>query len=69
MEELNWVISDSSISDVPYDNISVDKEVNMQLLLDEIIKYRRNNVAVHKSDAFVETSTGNRRRKMTTKGW
>ena len=24
---------------------------------------------VHKSDAFVETSTVNRRRKMTTKGW
>ena len=41
----------------------------MQLLLDEITNYRINNDAVHKSDAFIETSTGNRRRKMTTKGW
>ena len=47
----------------------VDEEGHRQLLLDEIIYYRRNNDAVHKNNAFIETSTGNRRRKMTTKGW
>ena len=47
----------------------VDEEFHRQILLEEIIKYRRNNDGVHKSDAFVETSTGNRRQKMTTKGW
>ena len=39
------------------------------MLLDDIIDYRRNNDTVHKSDALIETSTGNRRRKMTKKGW
>ena len=47
----------------------VDEEVNRQLLLDVIIKYRRKNDAVHKSDSSIEISTGNRRRKMSTKGW
>ena len=47
----------------------VDEEVHRQLLLDDIIKYRRNNDAVHKIDAFIKTSTGNRQRKLTTKGW
>ena len=47
----------------------VDEEGHRQLLLDDIIDYRRNNDAVHKSDEFIETRTGNRRRKMNTKGW
>ena len=47
----------------------VDEEGQRQILLDKIIDYRRNNDAVHKIDAFIKTSTGNRRRKMTTKGW
>ena len=47
----------------------VYEEVHRQLLLDNIINYRINNYAVHKSDAFIEISTGNMRRKMTEKGW
>ena len=43
------------------------EEGHRQLLLDEIINYRRNNDAVHKSDAFVDTSTGNMRQNMITK--
>ena len=49
--------------------VQVDEEGHRQLLLDEIIDYRRNNDAVHKSDSFIETNTGNRQRKMTKKGW
>ena len=40
----------------------------MELLLEEIIDYSINNDSFHKSDAFIETSTGNRRQNMTTKG-
>ena len=47
----------------------VDEEGHRQLLLDENVDIRRNNDAVYNSDAFIETSNGNRRRKMTTKGW
>ena len=47
----------------------VDEEGHRHLLLDKIIEYRINNDAVHKSDAFIKTSTGDRRRNMTTKGW
>ena len=39
----------------------VDEEGHSQILLDEIIDNRINNDAVHKSDEFIETSTGNRR--------
>ena len=48
--------------------VQVDEEGHSQILLDNIIDYRRNNDAVHKSDAFIKTSTGNRWWKMTTKG-
>ena len=41
----------------------------MKLLLDKIIEYRRNNDVVHKNDAFIKTSTGNRQLNMTTIGW
>ena len=47
----------------------VGEEGHRQHLLDEIIDYRRNNYAVHKSDAFIENRTGSRRQKKTTKGW
>ena len=46
----------------------VDEERHRHILHDEIIDYRRNNYEVHRSDAFIETNTGNRRQKMTTKG-
>ena len=46
-----------------------DEEGHRYNLLDKIINYRRNNDAIHKSDAFIETSTVNRRRNLTTKGW
>ena len=49
--------------------VQVDKEGHSKLSLENIINYRRNNDAVHRSDLFIETSTGNRRQKMTTKGW
>ena len=38
----------------------VDEKGHRKLLLDNIIHYRRNNEVVHKSDAFIEPSTGNR---------
>ena len=47
----------------------VDEEGHRQLLLYEIIYYRRNGNAVHKDDAFFDTHTGIRRLNMTTKGW
>ena len=58
-------------SNIIVDNLHerVDEEGHRKLLLDEIINYRRNNDTFHKSDTFIKTSTGNRRRKITTKGW
>ena len=47
----------------------VDEEGHRQLLLDEIIDYRRNYDSVHNSDALIDTCTGNRQLKMTKKGW
>ena len=38
----------------------IDEERHRQILFDNIINYRRNNDAVHKSDVFIETSNVNR---------
>ena len=47
----------------------VDEEGHRQLLLDDIIDYRKNGNAVHKYDAFIDTCSVIRRKNMTTKGW
>ena len=47
----------------------VDEEGQRQMLLEEIIDHRTNTSAIKKEDGFVETAHGNRRNKMTTRGW
>ena len=47
----------------------VDEEGHRQMMLDEIIDYRKLPSAMHNDDAFTTTSNGMRRRKMTTRGW
>ena len=48
---------------------SVDDEGNMFVLLDEIIDHRSTDKALTEAEAWVETKSGSRRRKPTTKGW
>ena len=47
----------------------MDEEGHRQLILDRIIDYQSNGDGVHKDEAFVDTHTGIRQIKITTKGW
>jgi hypothetical protein len=47
----------------------VDDEGNRHVLFDEIVDHRTDGSEVKQQDAFVTASTGNKRRKETTKGW
>ena len=47
----------------------VDEEGHRQLLLDDIINYRKNGNAVHKYDAFVDNFTRIKQKNMIMKGW
>ena len=47
----------------------VDQDGHRLLLMDEIIDHRRGSDAVSKEDAFITSSSGQRRRRPTTKGW
>ena len=71
--KLNFIdgTTETLTANIIADNLlaQVYEEGHRQLLLDEIIDYRRTNYAVHKSDTFIKTITGNRQQNMTTKGW
>ena len=47
----------------------VDSEGRRQLLLQEIIDHRKSEDAFTKDDGWIMTSSGRRRRRITTKGW
>ena len=47
----------------------VDDEGNRHAFFDEIIDHRCTALAHKQADAFIVTSSGNRRRRETTKGW
>ena len=47
----------------------VDAEGHRQLLLDEIIDHRTTSSAISKSNGFTTSTNGQRRRKLTTRGW
>lgn len=47
----------------------VDEEGNRHVLMDEICDHRVDGTEVKQQDAFLMTSSGNKRRKQTTKGW
>ena len=47
----------------------IDDEGNCQVLMDEIIGHRSNELAVKQQDAFITTNTGTKRRRETTKDW
>ena len=47
----------------------VDDEGNKHLLFDKIIDHHSTALALKQADAFIVTSSGNRRRQDTTKGW
>ena len=44
-------------------------EGNRHILFDEITNHRRTALALKQANAFIVTSSGNRRRQETTKGW
>ena len=47
----------------------VDDEGFRYQLLDEIIDHKTDEQAISKGDGFVYTQSGQKRRRMTTKGW
>ena len=47
----------------------VDEEGHRQMLMHEIIDHRTNQNAINKEDGFVITKYGNKKKKMTTRGW
>jgi hypothetical protein len=47
----------------------VDNEGHQQILLDDIIDFRRDKKAVDKEDVFVMMRNGVKRRHQTTQGW
>ena len=47
----------------------VNDEGNRHVLFDEIIDHRHTALALKQADTFIVTSSGNRRRQETTKGW
>ena len=47
----------------------VDEEGHRQLLLDEIIDFRKDDTAVRKDDCMITTKNGIKRKAMTTRGW
>jgi hypothetical protein len=47
----------------------VDQDGHRLLLMDEIIDHRQGPDAMSKEDAFLTTSSGQKRRRPTTKGW
>ena len=47
----------------------VDEEGNRQLLMNEIIDHRTNDDALQIGNDYYRTSTGTKRRKVTTRGW
>ena len=46
-----------------------DSEGERHLLLDEITNHKKDETAVSIEDGWLTTSSGNKRRKMTTRGW
>ena len=47
----------------------VNDEEIIHVLFDETIDHLRTVLALKQADAFIATSSGNRRRQETTKGW
>ena len=47
----------------------VDDKGNIHILFDKITDHCRTALALKQADAFIVTSSGNRRRRETTKGW
>jgi hypothetical protein len=47
----------------------VDQDGHRLLLMDEIIDHRRGQDAVSQAEAFITSSSGQKRRKKTTTGW
>ena len=47
----------------------VDEEGNRHVLFEEIVDHRTDGSEVKQQDAFIETRTGTKRRRETTKGW
>ena len=47
----------------------VDDDGNIHVLFDNIIDHRHTVLALKQVDVFIVTSSGNRRRRETTKGW
>ena len=64
-----------SIEEIPVNVIAenllsqVDEEGHRHIHLNEIIDHRRNEEAIPKEEEYFTTSTGTKRRKITTKGW
>ena len=48
---------------------NVDNEGHQHMLLDCILDHRTDGRAITKDNAFIETSTGRKHRRKTTKGW
>ena len=62
----NYALSTNLIAENMF--VKINKEGNRHVLMDEITDHRFDESAVKNQDAFVTTSSGNKRRRQTKKG-